>query len=408
MNWEFGNQLMEKVIILNATELGYQVINALGKHGIRSIVIYDQEKDEIGRYSKYVLESIKVPHFIEDPDLLLSFLIAKKEEWSRTLIIPTKDYGVEFLSANKDVLSKHYIIPTPGVDVINKIVSKMSLYKIAENIGIAVPKVFSPRSEDELDAIRHQITFPCLLKPGLGHLFFRKFDIKMLEISNYDDLLTHYKNFTNNFKNDEFELMICEIISGLDSKNMIQHVSYLDQSGELLASMTSMKLRQDPPIYGQGRVIKAEKTDEVHDQSLKLLRELRYYGFSEIEWKLDPKDGLFKLIEINPRYIFYIGLCIRCGINFPYIQYLDLVHHRKMKVNSYMENVYWIHLYKDILHTVLHHKMEDFTFHEYVNPYFRKKVFAVLDIKDPRPFYEQWKQHIGNMFRKVFNRARNN
>ena len=44
---------MEKVIILNATELGYQVVRALGRHGIRSIVLYDKEKDELGRYSKY-------------------------------------------------------------------------------------------------------------------------------------------------------------------------------------------------------------------------------------------------------------------------------------------------------------------------------------------------------------------
>ena len=390
---------MEKVIILNATELGYQVIKALGKHGIRSIVIYDQEKDEIGRYSKYVLESIKVPRFIEDPDLLLSFLMSKKEEWSGTLIIPTKDYGVEFLSANKSELSKHYIIPTPDLDVVNNIVNKKNLYKIAEEAGIATPKIFSPKSEDELDAIRHQITFPCLLKPGVGHLFFRKFDFKMLEIHNYDDLLTHYKNFTNNFRNDEYELMVCEIIPGPDSRNMIQYVSYLDQSGEVLAAMTSIKLRQDPPRYGQGRIIRSDRTDEVHEQSLRLLRELGYYGFSEIEWKYDPRDGQFKLIEINPRFIFYIGLCVSCGINFPYIQYLELVKRRKMKVTSFRENVYWIHLYKDILHSVLHHNMEDLTMEEYIAPYLRKKVFAVLNLEDPQPFYQQWKQHVGNMIK---------
>lgn len=395
---------MKKVIILNATELGYQVIKALGTEGIYSIVIYDQEKDEIGRYSKYVMESIKVPGYIDEPDRLLMFLKDKARQWAGSLIIPTKDYGVDFLAKNKHELSKHYIIPTPDIEVIRKIINKKSLYNLARETGIATPRVFFPKSLDELAAVKDQIKFPCLLKPGLGHLFFRKFDFKMLEIQNYDDLVTHYKNLTNNFENDEFELMICEIIPGQDSKNMIQYVSYLDQEGELLASMTSIKLRQDPPRYGQGRIIVSQKADTIHEQSLSLLRKLGYYGFSEIEWKYDPRDDRFKLVEINPRFIFYIGLCVVCGINFPYIQYLDLIHQKKIKLNSYEENIYWIHLYKDLLHTILHHRFEDLDFREYVTPYLRKKVFAVLSFKDPLPFFHQWKQHLLNMFKKNLNR----
>jgi D-aspartate ligase len=242
---------MEKVILLNATELGFQVIRSLGLHGIRSIVIYDREKDEIGRYSKYVVEAIKIPQCIEKPYLLFECLMERKKDWAGTLIIPTKDYGVEFLSANKDKLLDHYIVATPDLDIITNTINKKRLYKIAEQAGIAVPKIFSPKSVDELAQIKPQLEFPCLLKPGRGHLFFRKFDNKMLEMRNFDELLTQYKALTNNFRNDDFELMICEIIPGHDSTNMIQYVSYLDQSGDLLASMTSRKVRQDPPKYGQ-------------------------------------------------------------------------------------------------------------------------------------------------------------
>jgi D-aspartate ligase len=397
---------MEKVILLNATELGYQVIRALGLHGIRSIVIYDREKDEIGRYSKYVVEAIKIPQCIEKPYLLLELLMDRKKEWAGTLIIPTKDYGVEFLSANKDKLSNHYIIATPNLDIITNTINKKRLYEIAKQAGIAVPKIFSPKSADELARIKPQLEFPCLLKPGRGHLFFRKFECKMLEIHNFNELLSHYRTLTDNFRNDDFELMICEIIPGSDSTNMIQYVSYLDQSGDLLASMTSRKLRQDPPGYGQGRVAKSEKTDDVEEPSLRLLKKLGYYGFSEIEWKLDPRDGKYKLIEVNARFIFYMSLCLACGINFPWIQYLDVVKHKKIRQNSYRENVYWIHLYKDILHTILNHKMEKISLKEYLTPYWGRKVFAVLDFKDLRPFYEQWKQHVGNMLKKIYIKIR--
>lgn len=390
---------MEKVIVLNATELGYQVIKALGKQGIKSIVIYDKEKDEIGRYSKYVVEAIKIPGFIEEPEMLLDFLMEKKGDWAGMLIIPTKDYTVEFLGRYKAALSRYYIIPTPDLDIVQRIVNKRLLYDTAEKLGIAVPRIFSPKSSAELDGFKNEIRFPCVLKPGLGHLFFRRFDFKMLEVHNFSDLVTHYRNLIGDFAKDEFEMMVCEIIPGSDSKQMVQYVSYIDQAGELLASMTSRKMRQDPPKYGQGRVIKSEKISDLDEISYRLLRELGYYGFSEIEWKFDPRDGRYKLIEINPRYIFYIGLCIACGINFPYIQYLDLVKHQKVESNSYRDNVYWIHLYKDVLHSVLHHRMEDFSLIEYATPYLSNKVFAVFNVRDPRPFYHQWKQHMGKMLK---------
>jgi predicted ATP-grasp superfamily ATP-dependent carboligase len=391
---------MERAIILGARELGYQIIKALGKEGIVSIVIYGEERDEIGQYSKYAQESYEIPNFFQEPHRLLDFLTGKRKEWNGTIIIPTDDYGVKFLSAHKDTLSNHYIIPSPGAEIIDKIVNKKSLYKIAQEMGIFTPRLFSPRSLKELEAIKSQILYPCLIKPGLGHLFFREFDCKMLEAHNYDELQENYRRFTDDFRRDDYALTICEIVPGQDSEYMIQFDSYLDTSGELLALMTTRKIRLDPPRYGQGRITRSERIDDVNEISVQLLKALGYSGFSEIEWKYDYRDGKYKLIEINPRFIFYIGLCVECGINFPYIQYQDLVHHRKVRVSSYREDIYWIHFYKDVLHTLLNHNMEDFSVFEYLKPYLKKKAFAIFDFRDPLPFFQQWRLHIGNMIRK--------
>ncbi len=386
--------------MLNATGLGYQVMKALGKRGIRSIVIYDQESEEIGRYSRYVADRIEVPHFIEQPESLLTHLQEKGREWSGTLIIPTKDYGVEFLARYRDILSRYYIIPTPGLDVIKGILDKSVLYENARGWGIAAPRTFRARSIEELYRLRERITFPCLLKPGLAHPFIREFGFKMFEIGGFEQLARVYRDLTGDFTHDRFSLMICEIIPGPDSKQMVQFASYIDRSGEMLASMTSRKIRQDPPKYGQGRVTKSERIRDVDERSYGLLKGLGYHGFSEIEWKYDPRDGEYKLIEINPRFIFYTGLCVACGINFPYIQYADLVRHEKIRVHSFRENVYWIHFYKDVLHAVFNHAVERFSPWEYLRPYLGRTSFAIFDPRDPRPFLEEWREHAGNMLRR--------
>ncbi|MCE5284219.1 MAG: hypothetical protein LLG93_19220, partial [Deltaproteobacteria bacterium] len=212
---------MERVIVINATGLGYQVIRALGKKGVQSIVIYDQENEELGRYSRYVADSIKVPRYIEEPQRLLDYLLKKAREWSGTLIIPTKDYSVEFLARYKAILSQDYIIPTPDLDLVTKILNKNILYGDLSRRGIAVPGTVCAQSAGELYELRDTIKFPCLLKPGLAHLFLRQFDFKMLEVHNFDDLARHYRNLTDDFTSDRFKMMICDIIPGPDSEQMI-------------------------------------------------------------------------------------------------------------------------------------------------------------------------------------------
>ena len=48
-----------------------------------------------------------------------------------------------------------------------------------------------------------------------------------------------------------------------------------------------------------------------------LLKEIGYYGLSEVEFKKDPRDGRYKLLEINARTWLWHSLAIRCGVDFP-------------------------------------------------------------------------------------------
>ncbi len=390
-----------KVILINATGLGYQVMRALYEKGIRCIVIYDREEEEIGRFSRYCPVSIKLPGYIEEPLKLLDFLLEKGPEWAGMLLIPTKDHGVEFLALYKFVLSRYYIIPTPDARTIKRIMDKRLLYDELKRLGIGAPRTFTVSSRDDLERLEDEITFPCLLKPGLAHVFLREFGYKMLEVASFDELARHYTRLTHDFTTDDFDLLICEIIPGTDSEYMVQYASYMDRSGEVLAWMTSRKMRQDPPIFGQGRVARSERITSVDWRSRMLLQDLGYYGFSEIEWKYDVRDDTWKVIEVNTRFVFYLSLCLACGINFPYVQYSDLVLEKKIRVETFRENIYWIHEYKDVLHTVLHHKMEKCSLWQYARPYLGRKSFAILDFSDPLPFFHQLKEHAGNLIKRL-------
>jgi hypothetical protein len=136
-------------------------MRALGRRGVRSIVIYDQESEEIGRYSRYVADRIEVPRFIEQPERLLVYLLENGRKWSGTLIIPTKDYGVEFHGeVQGHSVADTTSFPRLASNVIEGISTSEFLYENARRLGISVPETFHARSLEDLCRLRDVIEFP--------------------------------------------------------------------------------------------------------------------------------------------------------------------------------------------------------------------------------------------------------
>jgi predicted ATP-grasp superfamily ATP-dependent carboligase len=68
----------------------------------------------------------------------------------------------------------------------------------------------------------------------------------------------------------------------------------------------------------------------------------------EAEWKRDPRDGVFKLLEINPRQSMQNYLPARCGINFILIAYLDVIGKRIRNFDSYEIGVKWMDFFNNL------------------------------------------------------------
>jgi predicted ATP-grasp superfamily ATP-dependent carboligase len=65
-----------------------------------------------------------------------------------------------------------------------------------------------------------------------------------------------------------------------------------------------------------------------------LLAALGYHGIAQTEFRLDPRDEQFKLMEVNPRLWQWHGLARACGVDLPRIAYLDVLGRRQGPVCS--------------------------------------------------------------------------
>ena len=67
--------------------------------------------------------------------------------------------------------------------------------------------------------------------------------------------------------------------------------------------------------------------DEVAAAGLRLLQELHYHGVSQVEFKRDPRDGRYCLMEVNARHWMWHSLAAACGVNLSLAAYRDAVGH---------------------------------------------------------------------------------
>jgi D-aspartate ligase len=389
------------IVIFNHV-VGLGVIRALGKKNVSIVALYYSDC-EMGQFSRYIKERIKVP----DPRISETDFINKLDDLSSkfngSLLIPTDDYSVIVLSKNKQKLQKSYIVGVMDWDIIRKIIYKHEVYEFASSIGVACPKTFLPKTISDLTLELNNISYPCLIKPLEGHIFFDQFGEKMFKIQTKDELLSKF----NLVQQLGLNVMVQEIIPGDDGQGVNYNSYFID--GEPVAEFTAKKVRIEPPFFGSPRVLVSKNIPEIYESGRRLLRNLKYEGFSCMEFKKDVRDDTYKLMEINTRNNLTTSLAVKCGMNFPWIMYRHLLFGEVNQYSGFKNNVYWIDISHDVMRFFTSRKEEGYNIKEYFNPYFSKKVFAIFNFFDPLPFIKRLHyffsltiQKLGNIVRSKF------
>jgi D-aspartate ligase len=210
------------------------------------------------------------------------------------------------------------LAPFPGWDVLESVQSKRKQLEHAEAAGVEIPSTIYPASGQEARAAAEEIGLPVLLKPEHPVGFKQRFRRQAFRCETLGEVERAYSDA------QEFGPMLQELIPGGDD-TLYTVGSYLRRDGTPLGVFSGRKLRQTPPGIGTCRVGEAVWIDEAVAAALRLLNEFGYHGLSQVEFKRDPRDGGFKLMEINPRLWQWHALATACGVDLPLIAYADLV-----------------------------------------------------------------------------------
>ena len=298
---------------------GLAAIRSLGRAGV-PVLALDHRQGALGFRSRYA-----TPVLCPDPqdeESFVSFLAALGDELDEPApVFPTHDEPLNAIARAGDRLGERFRFPFPGWEVLSRIQSKRGQLETAERVGIPVPRWTAPGSPAEARAAADELGYPVLVKPSSTEGFKRRFGRQAFRCGGGEEVERAYGEA------EPYEPLVQELVPGGDEE-LYTLGCYLAADGEPLGLFCGRKLRQTPPVVGTCRVGEAVWVDEVVEQGLRLLRELGHTGLSQVEFKRDPRDGAYRLMEVNPRLWQWHGLAAACGVDLPRIAYEDLTGER--------------------------------------------------------------------------------
>ena len=363
---------------ISANALG--IIRSFGRRGI-PVVYIDSDPCSIVRHSRYINKRLTCKKISDsESDFVKLLKDFGKQKNDRMMIIPIGDEAVLALSKHRDELEPLYHLPVPEYETAQKLVNKKRFYNMLNEMQIPYPKTYFPESPTELVSIGKKLAYPYIIKPAYSIPFQEEFGRKVFHVKSPQDL----DRAADRLRDKNMEIMIQEIIPG---REIYSFFTYFNKLSEPLAICGWDKIRQYPLDFGFGTFCKSNWRPSAADHSFQLLRTIGYRGFAEVEVKMDPRDGEYKMIEINARTSLQNTLAGACGADIAYVAYLDAGGQIEKPSLSFRNSILWAEDLLDTVSFLNHVGRRDIGIGEIVESLNPRKVRSVAAWDDPVPLF---------------------
>ncbi|MFD1235291.1 hypothetical protein ACFQ34_18540 [Pseudonocardia benzenivorans] len=199
------------------------------------------------------------------------------------------------------------------------LMDKRTTYRIAAEAGVRAPWMHHVADRADLDDLLGELTYPCVLKPTLGHVAKELVGVGTVHIASRADALAHAVPLLDL----GVPILFTELVPGPETL-LEGAVMVRDHDGGYPLSYGRRKLRQWPMDYGVGSLTEAVPVPETVALTRRLLDHTGYVGLAACETKRHAGTGELYLIEVNVRVPGNFGLAQACGVEGPWRLYATL------------------------------------------------------------------------------------
>lgn len=312
---ESGSRL--PVVILGAHLSALGVLRALAARGIACLVV-DTTTDVITGSRWYRSPSRTVAE-TSDSTELAEYLEAL--DLGRAVLIPCTDRWSLAVAGLPAVMRQRLVASVPDRSVIEQLTDKDLFGALVSRLGIPHPRTMDIDSVADLDRIDDEQFAAGFLKPTSSQLHRRVFRTKGSFVDSRSAAVARVEEAAGH----GIQFVFQEWIPGRFARTILVD-GLVDRDGVIRAMTVRRRVRQHPPRLGTSTssvgIDPAEAT-EATDAVRRMVADVGYRGFFNVEFKFDVRDGHYKIIEFNPRPAWYTGALARAGVDLPWQAYLD-------------------------------------------------------------------------------------
>jgi predicted ATP-grasp superfamily ATP-dependent carboligase len=304
------------------------LVRSLGGKGVR-VTVGERTFLNTSFFSKYCSRRIVYPSPRRYPDQFIEFILKEIKKNHYECLFPMEEETLLLLAKHQSEISKYTYLLIPDLKKIEFVRDKGNLIQFAETHGIPTPKTShfplslfpSPsRGEGRVGVPRHQgekvnleldfdsIPIPAVIKPRISSGSFGIAYVKRRE-----DLVPLYQRVHERYP---FPL-IQEWIP--DGGGIFGFSALFDGASNMKAAFIHRKLRMYPVQGGPSTLREGVEHPQIMELGFSLLKSLNWKGVAMVEFKVDPRDGIPKLMEVNPRFWGSLHLAVVSGVDFPYL-----------------------------------------------------------------------------------------
>ena len=252
----------------------------------------------------------------------------------RPILLANADFLVGLLAQHRQQLAEFYHLPLLDDDVLEAVADKATFTQLCTEIGVPTPRTvvldFDGSTAPEVPEL--DLGWPVVAKASRSSSYSRVSfpgKRKVFQIEDRIELEDLVRRLTEAGYDDRF--VVQEMIPG-DDTAMLSVTCYVDSRGEvtLLGGAQVLLEEHTPGALGNPAAMYTTDLGEVFDQSVAFLAHTGYCGYANFDVKIDPRDGVAKFFEVNPRIGRNNYYMTAAGANVSIPAVTDLIEQRGM------------------------------------------------------------------------------
>jgi len=271
------------------TNKALSVVRSLGLAGLE-VHAAAHKRTGAALYSRFVAKRIVLSSADE--------LLRLAREGGYDCVMPLEEGTIRLLEGAPG-LAAH-----PTAEALDVASDKLATWRLANEVGVPTPRS-APTVPEALD----ELAFPLVVKP------LRSSGSRgVVRVADEAELVAAERRVASRFGPTFVQEAMPASGAGLG-------VGLIADGGRVLNAYAYRRLREFPTSGGPSTLRETIEAPELIRHAEQLMDALDWTGVAMVEFKTDERDGVARLLEINPRFWGSLELAAVAGLNFPLMLY---------------------------------------------------------------------------------------